>query len=331
MPPARAPVVRSATVGADDDLEGRLVAAAEALRVRDLTRQRADELGRRLAELHHHLAGLRQQLAAEHEDVAKLEGLTLTRVVAGIRGDRDDRLSREQAEAHMAALRVQDAEARAVALQWEHDAAEARWRGMDGAPAAYAAALDAKEQHLRHTGDPRASQIMALAQERGGLGGDLRELEEAQWAAHHAHQALVAVADCLRRASGWSTYDTWLGGGALSSHVKHSRLDEAARAAAAADHHLVVLRTELADLGGSGLNAPGLAVDGLTRFVDVWFDNIFTDLSVGNRIRRAQDNVAGALAQVGHLRAQLDDRAGRSRARLDAIAAEREALLTTSP
>jgi hypothetical protein len=62
--------------------------------------------------------------------------------------------------------------------------------------------------------------------------------------------------------------------------MKHSRLDEAAQAAAYADRCLAVLRTELADVPGLSLTAPQLAVDGLTRFVDVWFDNIFTDLAV---------------------------------------------------
>ena len=37
---------------------------------------------------------------------------------------------------------------------------------------------------------------------------------------------------------------------------------------------------ELADVGGMDLTAPNPAVDGLTRFVDVWFDNDFTDLAV---------------------------------------------------
>jgi hypothetical protein len=44
-----------------------------------------------------------------------------------------------------------------------------------------------------------------------------------------------------------------------------------------------VLRTELADVDGMALTAPQLAVDGLTRFVDIWFDNIFTDLAVRDR------------------------------------------------
>jgi hypothetical protein len=47
-----------------------------------------------------------------------------------------------------------------------------------------------------------------------------------------------------------------------------------------ADRCLLALRTELADVGIAWSVAPRLPIDGLTRFVDVWFDNTSTDFSV---------------------------------------------------
>src|SRR5262249_41950619 len=157
------------------------------------------------------------------------------------------------------------------------------------------AALDAKERYLRQSADPRGGDLLRLAQERGRLAGELRETTEALQAAQAALDALAQVTDRLGSAENWSTYDTWFGGGAIASSVKHSRLDEAANAAAAADRRLAVLRTELAVVGDPGLTAPQLAIGGGTRFADVWFDNIFTDLAVGERIRQAQQNVAGSV------------------------------------
>jgi hypothetical protein len=40
-----------------------------------------------------------------------------------------------------------------------------------------------------------------------------------------AREALDDVAERLGKASSWSTYDTFLGGGAISSAMKHDRLD----------------------------------------------------------------------------------------------------------
>ncbi|SCG70919.1 hypothetical protein [Micromonospora inositola] len=58
------------------------------------------------------------------------------------------------------------------------------------------------------------------------------------------------------------------------------QVEAASRAAAA-------LRTELADLPGVWL-APELHVNGLTRFADIFLDNIFIDLAVRGRIRQAR-------------------------------------------
>lgn len=317
--------------GVGEDLEARLSAAAEALREQQITAQRCAELRRRLEEVAHHLASLRAELAAEREDVERLEGLTLTRVVASLRGARDDRLAREQAEADAAALRVQEVEARIVALRRELDVAEDRLQMLAGAPAAYEAVLDEKERFLRSSGDPRGPRMLELADERGRLTGELHEVGEALGAVAAAQESLLRVEDQLRSASGWSTYDTFFGGGMVSSAIKHSKLDEAAAAAAQADRCLVVLRAELADVGGAGVHTPELGVTDLTRFVDVWLDNMFTDWAVRDRIEDAKRNVANCLHFVGAVEARLNDQASQAEARLDAIEAERHTLLIRDP
>jgi hypothetical protein len=139
---------------------------------------------------------------------------------------------------------------------------------------------------------------------------------------------LSQVQDRLGNASGWSTYDTWFGGGMIASSIKHERMDEAAQAAATADQRLAVLRTELADVGDPGLTAPQLALSGGTKFVDVWFDNFFTDMAVADRIRQAERQVAESAQTVDRLRALLTSRASDMQARLNAIEAERDSLLT---
>lgn len=314
--------------GVGDDIEQRLASAAEALREYEVTTRRSAELHRRTGELTSQLAALRARHAREQEDVERLEGLSLTRVLASLRGARDDALARERAEADAARYRVAEAESRLEALRREHRAAQARLGQLAAAPSNYAAVLDAKQRHLNESGDPRRTRLLALADERGRLTAETHEVTEAKQAARAAWQALTQVRDKLDSASGWSTYDTFFGGGAISSTIKHSRLDEAAQAAARADRCLTVLRTELADVPGMALTAPQLAVDGLTRFVDVWFDNIFTDLAVRDRIKQAQHNVAQSMRMVRDVQTRLEQRTAQVQARLATIDAERRDLLT---
>lgn len=153
-------------------------------------------------------------------------------------------------------------------------------------------------------------------------------MAEALPAAATARDALAAVLASLDSASGWSTYDTFLGGGAISSAVKHSRLDEAARQAAHADRAVLALRTELADVGCVAHTPPQLVIDGLTRFVDIWFDNVVTDFAVRGRIKQAQENVGYSTRAVHEVAKQLRQRGAAINARLSAIGADRLAVLT---
>jgi hypothetical protein len=310
-----------------EDIEQHLVTAARTLRECEVTALRCGELVARMDELTRQLAERRAVSANEQRDVERLEGLSLTRLVASLRGARHDSLARERAEAAAAGYQVSEVTARLKATRSEHAAARAHLDRLAEAPARYAAALDEWERHLRDSGDPRSARLGELATERGQLTGELHELTEAVAAARRADSALVLVEEKLGSASDWSTFDTFLRGGAIVSSMKHSRLDEAAQLAAQADQRLAVLRTELADVSGKPPSAPHLAISGSTRFVDIWFDNIFTDIAVGERIKAAQHSVAESRRRVGDVQARLQQRMAGARRRLDEIDAERRALL----
>lgn len=309
------------------DIEQRLAAAAQGVCEREVISQRHADLRARQGELETELAALREQASAERTDLERLEGMSLARVLAALAGAREERLARERAEADAARYRVAEAESRLEAVRGELAAAGDRLAALESAPRAYAAALDEKELYLSRSGDRRGAALMTLADEQGRLSAELKETGEAIGAADAATAALADVQDVLRSASGWSTYDTWFGGGMIASSVKHDRMDEAAQAAAVADQRLAVLRTELADVGDPGLTAPQLAIGGGTRFADVWFDNFFTDMAVADRIRRAQQQVADSVDVIGRLRDRLSARNSQARARLDALEAERLRLL----
>ena len=99
------------------DIEQRLTAAAQAVREREVTSQRQAELRARQGELEGALAELRDKASAERKDVERLEGMSLGRVLASLAGSRDERLSRERAEADAARYRVAEAESRLEAVR----------------------------------------------------------------------------------------------------------------------------------------------------------------------------------------------------------------------
>jgi hypothetical protein len=189
--------------------------------------------------------------------------------------------------------------------------------------------MAAKEEHLRSVpDDPRSAGLTELATQQGVLDAEVREVAEAIVAAAAAERALRQVAESLGSAGSWSTYDTWFGGGAISSVVKHDRLDQAQRAASRAEEALAALRRELADVGGGGAVVPSLGIDGLTRFLDIWLDNIFTDLSVSSRIKDAKATTTAAQRAVTAVQRSLLDRRTDLRARADDLSRRRTELLS---
>lgn len=246
--------------------------------------------------------------------------------MALLRGARDDALARERAEADAARYRLTEALAGLDAVRADYVAVRARLDQLATAPSTYAAVLDEKERYLSDSADPRGVRLLELAAERGRLTGELHGLGEALPAALTAQTALSQVETKLGSASGWSTYDTFFGGGAISSAVKHSRLDEAARAVAYADHALLCFAPSWPRRRG-GAHRPAAGRGWPDQVSRCWFDNVFTDFAVRDRIKRAQQDVVGSMRLVAKVQGQLQRRAADAQARLAAIEAERRALL----
>jgi chromosome segregation ATPase len=311
-----------------EEIERRLAAAALAAREYDLCGRQQADLQAREHEAAADLDAARAEYAGEEKDVARLEHLSLTRVLAALHGSRDDALAREQAEAAAARYRVAQAQQRLDAARAEVKTLKERLAQLDGAPQEYADALAAKEQYLTHSTDPRGARLLALADDRGRLTAELNELHRAANDGAATIQALAEVQDRLGTAANWSTFDTYLDHGMVANAIKHDRIDQAAQAARAADQRLAALRSDLAELGGSEPTAPRLEISAGFKFADIFFNNIFTDLAVGHQIRDAQDNVGRSLQQVRVLQDRLSDRIGMVTEQLHAMDAERQRLLT---
>lgn len=310
-----------------DEIEQRLAAAAQAAREYDLCNQQCAELTERERTAGQDLDAARADYAGEEKDVERLEHLSLTRVLAALHGSREDALAREKAQADAGRYRVAQAQQRLDGARTNLASAVDRRAQLAGAPKAYADALTAKEQYLEQSSDPRGARLIALADERGRLTAELNELHRASNDAQAAEQALGEVQDRLGTAANWSTFDTYFDHGMVANAIKHDRIDQAAQAASAADQRLAALRSDLSDLGGTEPTAPGLEISSGFKFADIFFNNIFTDLAVGQQIRDAQDNVDRSVQQVHALADRLNDQAGKVTSRLDAIAAEREQIL----
>lgn len=130
-----------------------------------------------------------------------------------------------------------------------------------------------------------------------------REIEEAQAAGITALEALQSIAASLNSAAGWGIFDM-VGGGIISTMIKHSHIDKAKRQVARAESELRRFQTELLDIRITG--PAQIQIDGFSKFADFFFDGFFMDFFMQAKINKARENVDNVIAQVETVLAQLD-------------------------
>lgn len=288
-------------------------------------RRRIASAEERVREAEVTLGERRAALSDEEKDVERLEGLSWARISSALRGRHATDLERETAERDAAALAYREAEARHEQAKTELAAAQSRLDALGDTDAAYRAALASKEEWASTHDAALASGLTSLAERRGALEAELREVKEADDAGVEAYQALVAASGRLGSAEGWSTWDTFFGGGLITDVVKHSRIDDSRAELRRADHALQTFARELADLNQHAVATLDLST-GLQVF-DVVFDNIFSDWMVLSRIGKAREKVGETTSQVRRVVDRLRSRRTDLEKELAGLTPERERLL----
>ena len=259
---------------------------------------------------------LEQVFRKEQADVDRLEGRSLSAFFYSVVGRMDEKLTREQQEAYAARVKY-DAAARELAgIQADLRRCEAELEGLKGCEARCAAVLEEKAQALKASGGPAAMDILRLEERMAYLDGQERELKEACAAGEAALATADQIADNLDSADGWGTWDL-VGGGLITDLMKHSRLDDAQAAVSHLQSQLRRFKTELADVTVSADFQ--VNIDGFLRMADYFFDGIFADWAVLDRIQNSQAQVHGTRNQIGRVLDYL-------RTQMDAAAAEQSEL-----
>ena len=128
------------------------------------------------------------------------------------------------------------------------------------------------------------------------------EKEEAIQAGKVALQSLEKAKDYLDSAENWGIVDI-LGGGFLTSAVKHSKMSDARTELAVARERLVKFAEELKDLN---LTDEGLRFSNVFSLIDVFCDDVFADFVVQHRILESSAQVRKAISKVEKIIAELE-------------------------
>lgn len=232
---------------------------------------------------------LKEETYKEQLDVDQLENFSAAKLFYQIMGKLDERLEKEQAELYAAALRYDSARQELHAVEADLAAHREELSLLGNCEAEYNRLLEARARELRQDPQsPTARRLLALEERQAQLAARSKELQEAIQAGYNALSDISSIESALSSAEGWGTWDVF-GGGLISDMAKYSHLDDAQQQINGLQRSLSRFRTELADVDiRTGIQ---VEVDSFLRFADYFFDNIFTDWAVLDRIRRTQSQI----------------------------------------
>ena len=250
-------------------------------------------------------------VAKEYRDVEALQKSSWTSFIAGVKGEKEAKLEKEQQEylvaqqkkealednlarinkelnqSHIEVTTVEQLVERRETLQKE--LVDLVNRAMEGVP---------------HPEEDKIENQLRMAQERTQpLQQELSVIENAYAAVGRARNNYSRADQILGEAMGYANYDTFFGGGIFADSIKHSRFREARNNVASANMHLESAYRIYPNLP----RIQGLYIEqDRGEFMDVFFDNIFSDMAMRNRIRRSRDQVNMKLSQVISLYNQVN-------------------------
>ena len=239
----------------------------------------------------------------EQLDVDRLERRSLTNYFYQVVGKLDERLTEEKQEAYQAAVKYDAAYSELQAVEADIRTKELEYGRVRRSNERYQEVLKEKQEAVKLSGVPEAEEILRLEAQITSLDVQLKELNEAISAGKRAEQIAEGILGSLSGAEGWGTWDL-LGGGLIADVAKHSHLDDAQRQVEKLQGALRRFKTELSDV--EIIADMQVNIDGFLRFADYFFDGLFADWSVMNRISEAQGQVKNVKGQISSLLGKLN-------------------------
>ena len=239
----------------------------------------------------------------EQADVDKLEGRSLAAFFYHVIGKMDEQLNKEREEAYAARVKYDTAARELSAVEEELARYEAELADLHDCERQYDTVLKEKADAVKAAGGTAAEEILKAEERLAFLDSQSRELQEAVSVGGSALSTTDQVLSSLDSAEGWGTWDL-LGGGLISDLAKHSHLDEAQDNIECLQSQLRRFKTELADVRISA--DMQVNVDGFLRFADYFFDGLFADWAVLDKISQSQERVRSTRCQIESVLSRLD-------------------------
>ncbi len=273
-------------------------------RLKELHRQKLQK--KRLQAMELELEGQRAEAAKkaaelneikkkEQMDVDKLEGKSIKALFATLAGNKEEKLSKERQEAYAAAMKYDAAQRDLQGIMHDLEICKIELEKIEGMEEEYEHLLEERKNSLKQEASRRANEVIVLEKQMEDLSHEIVELEEALDAGYRAFDVVEQILSELNEAYNLAEWDTFTDSFWVDMQ-KHEHLHTAQDLIQDLRNELRHFKTELADVNIEG--DIQIEMDDFSEFADWFFDNIFTDWDI-------KDKIANSLTQADDTRSQV--------------------------
>ena len=309
-----------------EELNRRLVDVKEKMRIKQKLLTAHNDLEQKLYAEKSRLDELANSLQKEGKDVKKLEGLSLTGLFLGILGSKEEQLEKERQEYLAAKLRFDQCKDSISALEEQFADVKQRIGQLKDIDMQYEGVFREKENFVLHEGSAASQKVLRLSEEIADIQSNSRELKEAMHAGDAVLKEVNGVIGSLRSAQGWGTWDL-LGGGLLSTAIKHSRVNDARDSVHRVQQKLMIFSRELKDVDPYLKSGVAIDIGGFASFADYFFDGLIVDWIVQSRIKNSLANAVLQRDKVDNILEVLKHTLAKSEQELERLKRERKSLI----
>lgn len=280
-------------------------------------RQQQEHLSKKVKELE-------AQMIIERRDVEVLEGRSLAAFFYFLAGKKDEKLSEERKEYYAARVKYEAARRELEAIETDIESTEEDLDDLHDCEERYAKAIEDKRLAIEEADNLHSWGFMEKEQAYNTLKYREKDLEEAITAGTNVLRIASDVMNSLRNVENLGYLDR-LGPNPLTDMAKHDTLDDAQKNVEALQVELQKFNKELSDIP-SRETMQG-SIDRMLKFSDDFFENLFMDASVPQRLRQSYAQVENTLDPILGILRQLQSRLEEVRHRQIQAKAELDALI----
>jgi len=278
------------------NIDERLKELKEEMAMKKRLSSKIKELRAQKEELGYKISELEKIAEKELSDVEKLEGRSLYAFFYNVIGKKDEKLDSERKEAYEAKVKYDSAKKELEAVENYLSECISKAASINGCDVEYEMLMAKKVSEIKSSESEVSKELGLLENESRYVKNQIKEINEAISAGQVAEYFSERILDSLNSAENWGTWDL-IGGGLVADLAKHSHLDTAQDMVEDLQIQLRKFKTELADIRIQ--TDAKVNLDSFTRFADYFFDGLFMDYTVLEKIRNSEESVMDTNRKIG--------------------------------